>query len=85
MRVNPENQHLNKTSPAQLRASKKYNDNLTEEQKLAKKEKARIYYLANKDKIIKQVQINYCKNNIKKTDIEILEEKKQKLTKCLEQ
>ena len=92
MRVNSENQHLNKTSPAQLRATKKYISNLTEEQKLDKKEKARIYYLANRDKIIKQVKISYCKRNITNPKIKTIEEiqmkkdkQKQKLVNYLEQ
>jgi hypothetical protein len=91
MRVNEENKHLIKISEKHSLYLKKYYDSLSDEKKKANKERARQYYLDNKEKLNTQRKINYCKQNMRKTEAELLEEvknkkekQKEKLTKYLE-
>jgi hypothetical protein len=92
MRVNEENKHLIKISEKHSIYLKKYYDGLSDEKKKANKERAKQYYLDNKAKLNTQRKINYCKENIRKTEADLLEEvkikkekQKEKLTKYLEQ
>jgi hypothetical protein len=91
MRVSEENKHLIKTSPSQLAATKKYVAKFSEEQKNIIKERLKLYYLVNKEKMLKQRKINYYKKKIANSDSKTIEQlqlesdkKKQKLTEYLE-
>lgn len=91
MRVNEENKHLIKISEKHSTYLKKYYSGLSDEKKKANKERAKQYYLDNKEKLNTQRKINYCKKNMRKTEAELLEEvknkkekQKEKLTKYLE-